>query len=89
MKYAVLLHPKAAKELQTLDETEKTRITARLKELKDEPEKMGKRLKHSNYWSLRIGEYRAIYEINKENKQIIVLFIGHRKNVYDDFTKLF
>ena len=89
MTYAVFLHPKAAKELQTLDETEKTRITERLKELKNEPEKIGKRLKQSNYWSLRIGEYRAIYEIDNEKKQVIVLFVGHRKNVYDDFTKLF
>jgi len=89
LTYAVFLHTKAVKELQTLGETEKTRIRERLKELMNEPEKMGKRIKHSNYWSLRIGDFRAIYEINYEKKQIIILFVGHRKNVYDDFTKLF
>ncbi|RZN70923.1 MAG: type II toxin-antitoxin system mRNA interferase toxin, RelE/StbE family, partial [Candidatus Methanolliviera hydrocarbonicum] len=47
---------------------------------------LGECLKHSIYWRLRIGKYRAIYKI--ENSKIIVLFIGHRKNVYDDFSKL-
>ena len=80
MSYKVLLHPKAAKTLQKLREPTKTRI-------KQNP-KHGKRLKYSSFWSLRIGDYRAIYEINKNQKQIIILYIGQRKNVYDDFTKI-
>ena len=89
MTYAVLLHPKAANELQALDEQLRTRIRNRLKELGRDPEKTGKRLKYSDYWSLRIGDYRAIYEISEGKRQVIVLFVGHRKNVYDDFSKLF
>jgi mRNA interferase RelE/StbE len=89
MIYAVLLHPKAAKELQALDEPMRTRIRNRLRELGSDPEKTGKKLKYSDYWSLRIGDYRAIYEISEEKRQVIVLFVGHNKNVYDDFSKLF
>lgn len=87
MTYNILLHPKAAKALNKIEE--KTRITGKLKQLKTSPEKAGKRLKHSEYYSLRIGDYRAIYEINTNKKQVIILYIGHRKNVYDDFTKIF
>lgn len=29
-----------------------------------------------------IGDYRAIYEIDKQNKKVIVLYIGHRSEVY-------
>ena len=87
MTYTILLHPKAAKALSKIEE--KTRITEKLKQLKISPEKAGKRLKHSEYYSLRIGDYRAIYEINTNKKQVIILHIGHRKNVYDDFTKIF
>jgi mRNA-degrading endonuclease RelE of RelBE toxin-antitoxin system len=36
--FAVLLHPKAAKELEKLEETLRTRIKERLRELKDNPE---------------------------------------------------
>jgi mRNA interferase RelE/StbE len=88
LKFKVLLHPKAAKELSKLDANIKTTIKEALKELADDPCRVGKQLKLSNFWSLRIGDYRAIYEINHENLQVIILFIGHRKKVYDDFTKM-
>jgi mRNA interferase RelE/StbE len=86
--FAVLLHPKAAKELDRLEETLRTRIKERLRELKDNPESIGKALKPSDFWSLRIGDYRAIFEIDRAKKQVIVLFIGHRKKVYDEFSRM-
>ena len=88
MTYAVLLHPKAAKELQVLEEPLRSRIRERLKELRSDPEKIGERLKYSGFWSLRVGDYSAIYEVSKERGQVTILFIGHRKNVYDGFSKL-
>ncbi|MDI6691094.1 MAG: type II toxin-antitoxin system RelE/ParE family toxin [Candidatus Bathyarchaeota archaeon] len=89
MTFTVLLHPKAAKELEKIEDTIKARIVERLRDLKDNPERVGKILKYSNFWSLRVGDYRAIYEIDRAKKQVVVLFIGHRKKVYDDFSKLF
>mgnify|MGYP001056358581 FL=1 len=89
MAFAVLLHPKAAKTLERLEKPIRQRIKERLRELKAHPEKIGKQLIYSNFWSLRIGDYRAIYEINREKYQVIILFIGHRKKVYDDFSKMF
>ncbi len=88
MVLAVLLHPKAAKELEKIEEQIKSRIKKKLKELRDNPERIGKRLKPSDFWSLRIGDYRAIYEIDRNKKQVIILFIGHRKKVYDDISKI-
>jgi mRNA interferase RelE/StbE len=86
--FTVLLHPKAAKELERLDKSTRHRIREALKELQINPEKMGKRLKPSDFWSLRIGDYRATYEIDSSRKQVIILFIGHRSKVYDDFSKI-
>jgi len=86
--FAILLHPKAAKELERLEEDLRTRIKERLRGLKNNPELIGKALKPSDFWSLRIGDYRAIFEIDRAKKQVIVLFIGHRKKVYDDFSKM-
>lgn len=79
MKFKVLLHPKAVKELSKLDANIKTRIKEALKELADDPYRVGKQLKLSNFWSLRIGDYRAIFEIDQENIQVIIIFIGQRK----------
>jgi len=87
--FTVLLHPKAVKALEKIEEQIKLRITEKLRELKNRPERVGKRLKYSEFWSLRVGDYRAIYEIDRDKNQVIILFIGHRKKVYDDFSKMF
>ena len=88
MDYGILLHPKAGAFLENIESDLKNRIKKNLHALSSNPEK-GEKLKYSDFWRLRIGDYRAIYEIDYNNGQVIVLFIGHRKDVYDDFSKLF
>ena len=88
MVYSVLLHPKANEALNSLEKSIRSRVNQRLIELKEAPEEKGTRLKYTDYWSIRVGDYRAIYEIKPQDKQVIVLYIGHRKNVYDDFSKI-
>lgn len=88
MSYRVLLHPKAAGFLKKVDVFLKERIKDRLRELESSPEEKGQRLKSSPFWRLRVGDYRAIYIIDEKEKRVIVLFIGHRGEVYDDFSRL-
>ena len=88
MTFKVLLHPKAAKELQKIEKQIRTRIIETAKQLRENPDKLGKPLKQSDYWSLRVSDYRVIYEINQNKKQAVILFIGHRSKVYDDFSKM-
>ncbi len=88
MTFTVLLHPKAARELDRLENQAKRRVRGSLKELCNNPEKIGKRLRPSGFWSLRIGDYRTIYEIDTAERQVIVLFVGHQSKVYDDFSKI-
>lgn len=88
MAFKVLLHPKAVKTLQKLDDQTKTRLKKTLSELKGDPCEAGEPLHPSEYWKIKAGDYRAIYEINPGRKEVIVLIVGHRKNVYDDFSKI-
>jgi len=88
VSFRVLLHPKAAKFLEKSNERVGLEIQRKLELLGDRPE-LGKRLRYSNFWSLRVGDYRVIYEIRRGEKQVIVLSIGHRRRVYEDFSKLF
>jgi len=83
-----LLDSKAAKALRKLDDTNRVRMRKALGEVAVDPWKAGKPLHPSNFWGVRSGDYRAVYEINADQNQVIVLFIGHRKNVYDDFSKM-
>jgi mRNA interferase RelE/StbE len=86
--FKVLLHPKAAKEIQKIEKQICTRIIESAKQLCENPDKLGKPLKQSDYFRLRVGDYRVIYEINQNKKQVVILFIGHRSKVYDDFSKM-
>jgi mRNA-degrading endonuclease RelE of RelBE toxin-antitoxin system len=85
MQHEVVLHPKAADFLKKTEKNLKKRLKDKIKTLQKKPNS-GKALKYSNFKSLRVGDYRVIYEV--KGKKIIVLFIGHRKNVYEDFVKL-
>jgi mRNA interferase RelE/StbE len=87
MGYQVLLHPKAYAFLEAADEDLRARIRKRLLILGTDPKK-GTRLKHSDFWRMRIGDHRAIYEIDHKTKRVVVLFLGHRRDVYDDFSRL-
>jgi len=87
--FAVVLHPKAAKALEKIEKSTRLGIIEELRELRNRRERVGKRLKYSDFWSLRVGDYRVIYEVDRGKNQVVVLFIGHRKKVYDDFSKMF
>ncbi len=87
--YNILLHSLADRFLKKLDTQISTQIKRKILELKEFPEQRGKHLRYTQFWSLRIGDYRAVYEIKENEQKIIVLFIGHRDDVYDDFSKLF
>jgi mRNA interferase RelE/StbE len=86
--FKVLLHPKAAKELQKTEDHIRARIVESAKQLRENPDKIGKFLKQSDFWSLRVGDYRIIYEIDQNKKHVVILFVGHRSKVYDDFSKM-
>lgn len=88
MSYNILLHPKAHMFLDKLDQEMRKRIRKKMEGLKQYPER-GNHLRYSVFWSLRVGDYRIIYEIDKKEQKVTILFIGHRKDVYDDFSKLF
>jgi len=86
LSYTVWLHPKARQSRERLREAQRKRIVNRLKELETDPKK-GKLLKLGRFYSLRIGDYRAIYEVWEDQGKVVVLHIGHRRGVYDEFIR--
>ncbi|MDD3663290.1 MAG: type II toxin-antitoxin system RelE/ParE family toxin [Candidatus Pacebacteria bacterium] len=87
MPYKIHLDSTSAKVLKNFDAA-KLVIKKALGELSETPIKAGESLYLSDYRKIRTGDYRAIYEINRKKQEVIVLFIGHRKNVYTDFSKI-
>jgi len=88
MSFKIFFHPKARRLFGKLGKAVKEQVRQKVSELKRFP-KRGKPLQYSNFWSLRVGDYRVIYEIDETERRVIVLFVGHRRKVYDDFSKLF
>ena len=83
MRYSVELTENAFNFLKKLDKNQRVRIRNKIKKLENNPQ-LGKPLTASlaGTWSLRIGKYRAIYEIVNKKLIIFVLRIGARKNIY-------
>jgi len=81
--YKVFLEKPAKKFLDKLDDFNAKIITKKLRKL-GENSKLGEQLigNLSGLWKLRIGKYRAIYKIVEDKLLILVLDLGHRKNIY-------
>jgi len=59
------------------------RILARLAALEVNPRPADvKKLKGRAAWRIRAGDYRVIYEIHDRVLQIIVITVGHRREIY-------
>lgn len=82
--YQVLLSKAARKQLNTLPVFIHNKIIEDIAALANTPRPPGcKKLKgQKNAWRIRIGDYRIIYEIADNQLRILVVAIGHRKNIY-------
>ncbi len=78
----------AKKSLEKLDKNIQKRILDFLSDLEtlENPRIKGKSLKGElkEYWRYRVGDYRILSKIIDNELIIIVIDIGHRKNIYDD-----
>ncbi len=83
MAYRVLIRRKAQKQLDRLQEQYREWIIGDVFALADDPRPPGcRRLQSREEWRIRIGDYRVIYAIDDEAREVLVVDIGHRRNVY-------
>lgn len=83
MTWQIFYHLEIENDISGLPKNIKTRIQKAIeKRLLADPGRYGIPLRRSlqGYWKLRVGDYRLIFKLDKNN--IIVLKIGHRKEVY-------
>ncbi|MFN3852537.1 MAG: type II toxin-antitoxin system RelE family toxin [Spirosomataceae bacterium] len=85
MKYQVRIEQTAEKQLSKLPKSELERLKVAVLSLADNPRPFGyKKLKgRSNAYRVRVGNYRIIYEINDGILLVLVIAIGHRKEIYE------
>jgi len=86
VKYAVLLEKSAARFLLRLRDTKlKSRLDEAIESLADDPRPPGcrKLAGTSDRYRVRVGDYRIVYRIDDGKVTVLVLLVGHRREVYD------
>ncbi len=86
--YEVRFSPDAEKDLSKLEQQTAKRIVKFLHERIaniDNPRALGKALKGEElgkYWRYRVGDYRIICEIQDNQLVVLVITVGHRRDIY-------
>lgn len=83
MSFGIVFTTESEEFIKKCDKSIRNRIIKALRKLESEPES-GEPLTSilTGLWSLRIGDYRAIYQIKHSELIVVVIKIGHRKSVY-------
>ena len=83
-RYRLEVKPSAAKAFLALPKALQRRLDARLLALRENPRPHGAVPLEGvpGMWRLRVGDYRVLYEIRDEIVTVLVLRIGHRREVY-------
>lgn len=81
--YSIQIEKSALKNLQKIHKIDQEKIVAVIQNLAMNARPMGsKKLVGRDGWRVRVGRYRILYEINDTVCSILVIDIGHRKDIY-------
>ena len=81
--YEIVFSLKAKKQLIKLERNTQERIISALEKIRIRPETFVTKLIGDQGYKLRVGDYRVIMDIDKNSLIILVIKVGHRKNIYN------
>ena len=83
MDYTIYILRRAQRELARLPREVYERVRDAIRSLAQKPRPSGcLKLRGRNGWRIRVGDYRIVYEIDDEEQTVMILHIGHRRDVY-------
>jgi mRNA interferase RelE/StbE len=84
MGYAIQFKPAALRQLEKLPRPVQKRIGAKIEALRDDPFPAGSKKLSGlpDTWRVRVGDYRIVYQVQRGILLILVLAVGHRREVY-------
>jgi mRNA interferase RelE/StbE len=82
--YSVSLKTSAAKEIDGLPRADRQRVVSRIGRLASDPRPRGseKLAGHDDRLRLRQGRYRIVYEVDDQAGTVVIVQVGHRKDIY-------
>ncbi len=82
-KYSVRIKPSATKELEKVPVEHRRRIATRILSLAENPRPYGcEKLTGDDLYRIRQGDYRVVYSIEDDVLIVLVVRVGHRRDVY-------
>lgn len=81
--YEIKFSDNALEEWNKFEKDLKERIWNKLQACKQNPFHFLEHLEDIEGYKLRIGDYRAIVDVDNSTQKITVLKVGHRKNIYE------
>ena len=83
-RYSIEISRTAEKQLKKLPRPDQQRVANAILDLADAPFPKGSRklVGYEDVYRIRVGRYRILYSVLEHKLIIIVLKIGHRKDVY-------
>lgn len=88
--YRIEVTPRAQKDLRALPVRERKRVADQIDALKTDPRPTGcKKLKgREDFYRVRVGDYRVVYQIEDEVLLILIVRVGDRKEIYEIIRRL-
>jgi len=80
--YTIELAPAAVRQLGRLDTSARRRVQAAIELLSENPRPAGAKRLVGGEWRVRTGDYRVVYEIQDRILLVLVVAVGHRRNIY-------
>ena len=81
--YKLLIKPSAAKELEAIPQRDRLRLVRKIQALAQNPRPPGcDKLSAEEKYRVRQGWYRIVYSVDDQNQTVLVVKVGHRREVY-------
>jgi len=81
--YRLLIKPSAVKELEGIPRRDRQRIVNRIQGLSAAPRpEGGEKLSGQDRYRVRQGPYRVVYAVDDQARTLLVVKVGHRREVY-------
>ena len=81
--YRILIKSSAVKEIEAIPQRERQRIVARIQGLSSNPRPPGsEKLSGQDKFRVRQRVYRIVYSVNDDEPSLLIVKVGHRKEIY-------
>lgn len=89
--FSIVLTERAARQLKKLrlSGPQQRLLTKVIDSLATDPERgLPLRRELKGYYKFRVGDYRIVYDLDTSHSQVVIIAVGHRKNIYTTLERV-